>query len=131
LNPTIDVPSSPVPSAHRFGHLAVVATVVFGVIASIAVFLLIEWSENRLAEITFQNQARDHLRIIAVDFNDSSNLLYTLRAYIQSADHPITRAEFTRFSETLHREVVSLRDTGWAPRVTSAERAAFERTVQA
>ena len=68
---------------------------------------------------------------MAGDFDESSNLLYTLRALVEATDHPISRQEFARFSQMLHSRIISLRDTGWAPHVTLAERPEFERAVQA
>lgn len=128
-SPCVNQPASP--RTRRLRYLAVVLTILFGTIASFGVFLVIGSWEDRVAEISFEDHARDRLRIMVNEFQDSSRLLYTLRAYIASADHPVSRAEYIRFSATLHGDVVSLRDTGWAPRITSAERADFEREVQA
>jgi len=117
--------------ARRVRYLVVILTALFGTMASLGVFLMVGSWEYRVAQISFENHARDRLRIMASEFKDSSGLLYTLRAYIAAADRPVSRSEFIRFSATLHRDVVSLRDTGWAPRVTLAERADFEREVRA
>ncbi len=112
-------------------YLAVGLTAVFGTLASLGAFLVIGWWEYQLAQIRFQNEARDRLRIMSADFNESSNLLYTLRAYVDSLDRPVSRQDYVRFSEALHSRIVSLRDTGWAPRITLAERPAFEQAMQA
>jgi diguanylate cyclase (GGDEF)-like protein len=125
----VNPPASP--RTRRLRYLAVVLTTLFGTVASLGVFLVIGSWEYRVAEINFEDHARDRLRIMVNEFQDSSRLLYTLRAYIASAEHPVSRAEYIRFSATLHGDVVSLRDTGWAPRITSDERADFEREVQA
>ena len=119
------------PRARRLRYLVVALTALFGTVASIGVFLMIGSWQYRVAEIGFENLARDRLRIMASDFKESSGLLYTLRAYIAASDSSVSRAGFIRFSATLHDGVASLRDTGWAPRITLAERADFERTVQA
>jgi CHASE1-domain containing sensor protein len=125
------VESSPPPTARRLRYLAVILPALFGVVASIGLFLMVGSWEYRVDGIDFENQARDRLNIMAGDFKDSSDLLYAIRAYIGSADGPVSRTEYARFSATLHGDVVSLRDIGWAPRVTLARRAAFEREMRA
>jgi adenylate cyclase len=119
------------PAARRLRYLAVMLTALFGLLASVGVFLMAGSWERRVAGIDFENHARDRLGIMAGDFKDSSDLLYTMRAYIASADRPVSPTEYSRFAATLHDDVASLRDIGWASRVTLAERADFEREVRA
>ena len=61
----------------------------------------------------------------------ATDLLYTLRDFIQSTDHPVSRAEYQAFAKSQRTRIDGLRDTGWAPRVSADEREEFERTVRA
>jgi hypothetical protein len=86
LNSLPDPTKPPSPSrSRRLRYLAVAVTALFGAVASIGVFLMIASWECRVAQIGFENLARDRLRIMDSDFKDSSALLYNLRAYIASA----------------------------------------------
>ena len=74
------------PRARRLRYLVAALTALFGAVASVGVFLMIGSWQYRVAEIGFENLARDRLRIMASDFKESSGLLYTLRAYIAASD---------------------------------------------
>jgi diguanylate cyclase (GGDEF)-like protein len=113
--------------AARSRYLAVVLTAAIGTLASIAVALLILSWERRVAEIDFQNKAQSYLQVVNGDLGDAATLLYTMGAYVQTNQHEVSRAQFGRFAQVLHDRVTALRSIGWAPRVTRAERPAFER----
>ncbi len=113
----------------RGHYIAIALTAVLGTVASLAAFLLVLSWEYRLAEIGFQSKAKSCLQAINADLRDASTLLYTLGAYIDTNDHAVSRPQFDRFAKVLmHDRAVGLRDVGWAPRVTLAQRAGFERT---
>ncbi len=119
-------------SKNRFGRYGVIVlTWVIGAIASLGMFSTIRHWQSHVADIRFTSLAADHLQTINAGLKDATDLLYSMRAYFESLDHRATRAEYQRFSHTLRERVVGLRDTGWAPRVTGAERAAFEQAIQA
>lgn len=110
-------------------YLAVVLSLSIGTLASVCAFLLVLSWEHRVAEIDFQSRAKGYLQIIDADLSDANTLLYTLGAYVETDDHTVSRQQFGRFAHVLHDRVLALRSTGWAPRVSRAGRAAFERTV--
>jgi diguanylate cyclase len=105
-------------------------TGIIGLLASIGMFVAISGWQARVADLRFSSLARDHLQTINSGLTDATDLLYSIRAYFESLDHLPSRAEFQAFSRSLRERVVGLRDTGWAPRVTAAERDGFEREVQ-
>src|SRR5207245_1499661 len=87
--------------------------------------------QARVTELRFVSLASDHLRTINAGLKDVNELLYALRAYFESRDLRPTRDEYLAFSGSLRERVAGLRGTGWALRVTTAERDAFEREVRA
>jgi CHASE1-domain containing sensor protein len=113
--------------AARSRYLAVVLTAAIGTLASIAVALLILSWERRVAEIDFQNKAQSYLQVVNGDLGDAATLLYTMGAYVQTNELEVSRAQFGRFAQVLHDRVTALRSIDWAPRVSRAERPAFER----
>jgi diguanylate cyclase (GGDEF)-like protein len=104
---------------------------IVGSCASITRFMAIGDSEKHVAELRLSSDARDHLQTINSGLGDATDLLWSIRAYLETTRHPVSRAEYMAFSEALRRRVTGLRDTGWAPRVTASERDAFEHEVQA
>jgi diguanylate cyclase (GGDEF)-like protein len=112
------------------GYIVVILAALLGTLASVGVFLLALSWEYRVAESDFQNRARNYLQAINGELSQASTLLYTVRAYFEANDHPVSRAEFARFASDLHDRVVGLRDIGWAPRVTHDGRDAFERDAR-
>jgi diguanylate cyclase (GGDEF)-like protein len=94
-------------------------------------FTAIRQWQAHVADVRFTSLARDDLQTINSGLRDATDLLYTMRAYFESLDHRVSRAEFEAFSRSLRERVVGLRDTGWAPRVTAAERDPFEHEVRA
>ena len=112
-------------------YIVIVLTGVIGTLASFGMFLAIDTWQDHLAELRFIGLARDHLQTLNAGLKDATDLLYSMRSYFESLDHPATRSEYQAFSHSLRDRVAGLRDTGWAPRVTRAERAAFEHAIQA
>ncbi|HEX3991637.1 MAG TPA: EAL domain-containing protein, partial [Acetobacteraceae bacterium] len=98
---------------------------------SIGMFAAIDGWETHVAELRFSSDARDRLRTINSGLDDATDLLWSLRAYLETMRHPVSRSEYMTFSSALRSRVVGLRDTGWAPRVTAAGRETFERDVRA
>jgi diguanylate cyclase (GGDEF)-like protein len=104
---------------------------IVGSCGSIGMFAAIDGWERHVADLRFSSEARDRLRTINSGLTDATDLLWSMRAYLETMQHPVSRAEYMAFSNALRSRVVGLRDTGWAPRVSAAERDAFERAVQA
>jgi diguanylate cyclase (GGDEF)-like protein len=89
------------------------------------------WSwQTRVAELRFTSLAGDHLQTINAELKGAIDLQYSMRAYFESLDRLPTPIEYQAFSGSLRERVVGLRDTGWAPRVTAADRDAFEQEVR-
>jgi diguanylate cyclase (GGDEF)-like protein len=110
--------------------LALLLIGIIGCSVSVGMFAAIDGWERHVAELRFSSAARDRLSAINSGLNDATDLLWSLRAYLETTRPPVDRAEYVAFSSALRRRVVGLRDTGWAPRVTAAERDAFERAVR-
>lgn len=112
-------------------YLMIALTGVVGSFASIALFITITGWQNHLAELRFTGVARSHLQTMNSVLEDATGLLFSMRAYFESLDHRVSRTEYQTFSHSLRQRVVGLRGTGWAPRVTAAERAGFEQAIRA
>jgi hypothetical protein len=93
--------------------------------------LIFSNSSRRLAENDFRNPATDRWRIINSDFAEASDFLYALRAFMEAANHEVTRDEFVAFASRLHGGIVKLRDVSWASRIVAAQRARFETETRA
>jgi diguanylate cyclase (GGDEF)-like protein len=104
---------------------------IIGSAVSIGMSAAIDGWQKHVAELRFGSDARDRLRSINSGLNDATDLLWSLRAYLETMRQPVSRSEYMAFSSALRNRVVGLRDTGWAPRVTAAERDTFERDVRA
>jgi diguanylate cyclase (GGDEF)-like protein len=112
-------------------QVIIALTAIVGTATSIGMFLAIGGWRERVAEVRFSSLASDHLQTINSGLEGATDLLYSLRAHFQSLDHLPSRAEFQAFSRDLRERVPGLRDTGWAPRITAADRDAFEQGVRA
>ena len=116
--------------AHVWRSLVIALTGLIGVCASFALFVAINGWQAHVEDIRFSSLARDHLQFINAGLQDATDLLYSMRAYFESLDHRPSLTEYRAFSESLREHTVGMRDTGWAPRVTAAEREAFEQRMR-
>jgi diguanylate cyclase (GGDEF)-like protein len=128
---TMTVPHNSEARSYRWRRVALLLIGIIGVCVSIGMFAAIDGWEKHVAELRFYSEAQDRLRTINSGLNDATDLLWSMRAYLETMRHPVSRAEYEAFSAALRHRVVGLRDTGWAPRVTAGERDAFEHEVQA
>ncbi len=117
--------------SYRWRHVVLLLVGIIGSAVSIGMFAAIDGWEKHVAELRFISDARDRLRTINSGLNDATDLLWSLRAYLETMRQPVSRSEYMAFSSALRSRVVGLRDTGWAPRVTAAERDTFEHDVRA
>ncbi len=76
------------------------------------------------------NIAQEHLSVINTDLQESTALMETVRTFLESSRYPVSRLEFAHFTSQVRGRTVGLRDIGWAPLVTSEERAGFEAAVR-
>ena len=111
-------------------YAALTATAVLGVLASFAACLGVANWEHRLLALKLEELAKNHEQTINADLSYAAETVYTLRAFFDSNEHPVTRTEYQAFAKTLRERLAGLRDTGWAVRVTRDQRDAFERTLQ-
>jgi len=116
---------------HPWRYLIIIVTGILGALVSIGMCTAIGGWQAHLAELHFTSLARDRLQTLNSGLTDATDLLYSMRAYFESRDHRPSRSEFQAFSGALRERVPGLRDTGWAPRVTAADRDAFEREIRA
>ena len=122
----VTVPLDSEARSYRWRRVALLLIGIIGSCVSIGMFAAIDGWERHVAELQFYSEARDRLRTINSGLNDATDLLWSMRAYFETTRHPVSRAEYVAFSEALRSRVVGMRDTGWAPRVTAAERDTFE-----
>jgi diguanylate cyclase len=116
---------------HAWRYFIILVTGIVGAVASAGMFVAISGWQARVAELRFISLARDDLQTLDSGLTDATDVLLSIRAYIESFDHIVTRTEYQAFSRSLRMRAVGLRDTGWAPRVIAAERDAFEQEVRA
>lgn len=111
-------------------NLPIVITVVIGIFASFGAFLVAVSWERRAEILEFQDRARDFAAIITSDLTIADNLLITIRAFIETTEHPVIGTKFSQFVEALHGNLIGLRDAGWAPRVAAMDRERFEADIR-
>jgi diguanylate cyclase (GGDEF)-like protein len=116
---------------HRWRYAIIILTGIVGGLAAIGMYAAIRGWQAHVAELRFTSLARDDLQTINSGLRDATDLLYSMRAYFESLDHRPSRDEYLAFSKSLRERLVGLRDTGWAPRVTSARRDRFEQEIRA
>jgi diguanylate cyclase (GGDEF)-like protein len=112
-------------------YLATVITAIVGTLLSVLAFVAVSNWEERLADLKLQQLAKNDQQTLSSDLQYATDVLYTLRAYYNTSDHAVSRAEFQAFAKDLRGRLVGMRNTGWALRVTRAERDGFERAVRA
>jgi CHASE1-domain containing sensor protein len=115
----------------RSRYTAIILAAVVGTLATVGAFLLVCSWEYRVATIDFQSRAKSYLEFMNADLGEASAVMRSIAAFIGSNNHAVSADEFARFSAASREQVSALRDTAWAPRVTLAERPAFERDARA
>lgn len=117
-------------AGYSIPYLAIVMTACIGTAISIAAGAFVLNMDSRIARLAFVKDADESLQAIQTQVAGANEALYALRDLFDATDRPIGRAEFQAFARRLRERFTGLRDTGWAPRVTKNDRAAFERGVQ-
>ena len=111
-------------------YLAALGVAIFGLFASGFAFVAVSNWEHRVSELKLLELARNDQQKLNFDLKSATDVLYTLRAFYQAADHIATRSEFQAFAKDLRGRLVGLRNTGWAKRVTHEDREAFEESMR-
>lgn len=102
-----------------------VAAACIGFALSCAAWLAVSVREDRLAAFEFTARADSHLLILQGGVNTYLNRIGALRA-LYTSDANISRTEFQTFSDELLRGQAAILAVSWVPRVSHAQRAAFE-----
>ena len=79
---------------------------------------LLAWSaaserEDRIAELEFKSRATGHATILQSGINEYTDSLSALRALFESADHQITRHEFSAFAARLLQNRSAILEAAW------------------
>jgi diguanylate cyclase (GGDEF)-like protein len=117
-------------SRNLASYIPAALTAVVGVALSLVAFSSVHRWETRLSELRFQQLARDRQQTINSSLGYATEVLHALRAYYDAPDREITRPEYQIFAKTLRERLPGLRNTGFARRVTRAERGAFEHAMR-
>jgi diguanylate cyclase (GGDEF)-like protein len=100
-----------------------------GVALSIGGGLLVSQWENRVAIREFQTVAQNQSGILQNGINQYLGRLVALRALFESSRDEVSRRQFEIFSERTLRDQTAIQSVSWIPRVSHAERAAYERSA--
>jgi CHASE1-domain containing sensor protein len=98
---------------------------VFGLIASLAIFALALRVESRMAEVEFQALVRDRVLAIRATLDTQIEEVHSLSGLLSSIEN-LSREEFHGFSQTLLEGVGAVQALEWIPRVPASRRAEFE-----
>ena len=100
-----------------------------GAAVSLTLFLVLHRQEQRRDDAEFRRQVATYLGALQEHRNGSEDLLRTLRAlFFQNPK--LGRQLFTNAIEDLSIRMDGAQAIGWAPRITSTERAAFEQSAR-
>ena len=97
-----------------------------GLALSCAAGFAVSARESRLAALEFGARADSHMLILQGGINTYLDKLVALRALYKSDDN-VTRTDFQTFSDELLRGQNAILAVSWIPRVSNAQRVAFER----
>lgn len=102
---------------------------VLGLVISLTVFWVLDRQEQRRDDAEFHRQVATYMGALQEHRNGSEDLLRTLRAlFFQNPK--LGRQLFTNAVQDLAIRMDGMQAIGWAPRVTQADRPAFEQTVR-
>ncbi len=111
-------------------YRALITATVIGVMVAVAAGFVIGSEEARVSEAAFESEAADSLLAITGEMNASSDVLDTLRRFVELDDAPPTRTAFQAFAKRSRMRVPALRDSGYAARVAGADRPRFEEEAR-
>src|SRR5262245_23293310 len=116
----------------RFGmrYLPILAVACLGIAGAIATWLTVSTWEERFYRQTFNNIADDYATVLQTGVHEYLDKMRAVRAFYDSSNQ-VDPEEFDRFTDQILAGYSSTMRLVWCPRVTRAERAAFERKQQA
>jgi diguanylate cyclase (GGDEF)-like protein len=106
-------------------HWPLVVATCIGFALSCTAWYAVSVREDRLAALQFNTYAESHLLNLQGGINIYLNRMGAFRAFYQ-ADKNVSRTEFQTFSDELLRGQTAILAVSWVPRVSHAQRAAFE-----
>ena len=106
--------------------LASLAAAIAGVALSIAAGTGVWLHENQLAEVELGDRADNHAMLLQYGIKEDLKALSGLRARFQTADGELDVANPRASAGCLLRDQPAVQSLAWAPRITRAERDAFE-----
>ena len=86
--------------------------------------------EQERQRISFEIVSAGFAQALGSEFDDVRGVAAALRSFLESA-RPVDPAEFARFGESIGRRTPGVAGMGWAPRVSEADRSAFEAAARA
>ena len=108
--------------------LPVAITICLGVGASVATFMTVQTWEHAQLRATFENAAQDQAAVVGHIIQHDLLVLKLLeRSYAGS--EKVERDQFHEFTKPIPEDVRCLQALEWVPRVTAAQRAAYEEGV--
>ncbi|MGE3108633.1 MAG: PAS domain-containing protein [Phycisphaerales bacterium] len=117
------------PSRSRFDRAAPWVVLAFAIIASAAVALEIKRRSDARNELEFEHRAAERVERFQRAVQDSLDALQPVRLLFAASDR-VERVEFEQFASGTLSQQPSLLAVAWIPRITDAERPAFERSIQ-
>lgn len=102
-----------------------IAAALIGLALSVSAWFAVSQREDRLAVLEFSARANDHALILQNGINAYLSKLVALRALYDTTSF-VGREEFKKFAQEILREQTAILAVSWIPRITRAERAAFE-----
>jgi len=102
------------------------AVAIITVAATFTVWHLTFTSERQALVQEFTGHAKNQAVILQSEIEDNWDYLYGLRALFNSANHPIMREEFERYTSSFLPDHPEILNVAWIPRVLREERAEHE-----
>lgn len=113
----------------RFRFWTLVLVIALGIGASIVASVLTRAHDAKLAQARFERNAVNIAASFAKDLDRYTDSLYALRSFFDASEQ-VTRDDFRIFGEGVIKGMGGIQALEWAPRVTLAERARFERQAR-
>jgi len=112
-------------------HSAVLVIVGAGLACSFALLLTLRAWERRAAQAAVQTAAAQRMELLHETLSNSLEALHAVGAFFRAEPAAPDRDRFRRFVETTLARRPELHALSWTPRVTAAERPAYEARARA
>ena len=105
--------------------LPILAVACLGLVVAVATWLVASTWEARLAKVNFANLAGDYASVLQNGLDQYLAKMIVMRAFYNSSVE-VDKEEFEVFTGRILKGTPLMARLSWSPRVTGAERAAFE-----